>query len=294
MSEVLLEYRNFGNLGFGLGARRCYYDQLIQNGQDGQTASGADVQFVEALTENYLGLPGLGLGKPFENLKRLRERFPVVLHGVSLSIGGTDPFPKDYLDRWATLIEVIQPEWVSDHFTWGSVGGKSAHDLLPLPYTRAMIDHLVERIDFVQNYLKRNLVLENVSSYAEFSSNEMPEWEFIREVTRRTDCRLLLDVNNVFVSSFNHGFKAEQFIDAIPSDSVVQYHIAGHTDKGHYLIDTHDEPIRDAVVRLFQYTWKKIGPRAAMIERDNNFPEWTVLMDELRMLKNAVLKSRLT
>jgi uncharacterized protein (UPF0276 family) len=198
----------------------------------------------------------------------------VVCHGVSLGIGSSDPLNEAYLRSLATLIERIEPAWVSDHLCWGSLGGRYAHDLLPLPYTEEALAHVVERVEQVQDRLGRQLLLENVSSYVAYRDDEMPEWEFLSELAHRADCGILLDVNNVYVSAFNHGFSPEAYIDAIPAERIGQVHLAGHTDRGTYLFDSHIGPVPEPVWTLFRRLTERIGPVPTLIEWDENIPPY--------------------
>jgi uncharacterized protein len=267
----------FENLGFGLGLRSNHHDDILQ----GQHR----VQWFEAITENYLGLANIGPGPSFANLKKVREQYPVVLHGVSLSIGSTHPLDLDYLSSAKKLFSQIDPAWVSDHLCWTGVHGRNAHDLLPLPYTLEVADHVASRIHKVQEFWQRPLVIENVSSYVTFSESEMTESEFIKVIVEKTGCKLLLDVNNIYVSSRNHGFVASEFLANVPWSAIVQIHLAGHTDKGHVVIDTHDEPVRDEVWNLFRevlcYVHAKKLSASIMIERDDNIPPLAELIAEL-------------
>ncbi len=262
--------------GFGLGLRVDHYRDFVDGGPQ-------PVDWLEIISENYM-VPG---GKPLYFLDRIRADYPMVMHGVSLSIGSTDPLDRDYLRALRKLADRVDPGWISDHLCWTGVDHTNLHDLLPLPYTEAALDHLVPRIEQVQEVLGRELVLENVSSYITYSDDAMPEWEFIAELCRRTDCRLLLDVNNVYVSSVNHRFDAQRFIDAMPVERVVQIHLAGHEDHGELLIDTHDHPIRDEVYALYAYTLRRLGPVPTMIERDDNIPPLAVLLGELDRVREV-------
>jgi uncharacterized protein len=263
----------FRSLGFGLGLRGPHYADVV--------GSQHEVEWFEALTENYLGLPGHGPGPFLPQLLEVRKRFPVAFHGVSLSLGGQSPFDEQYLRSVDELIREVQPEWVSDHLCFTGVHGRNAHDLLPLPYTRQTINHLVSRIQRVQERWKRPLVLENVSSYVSFRESEMTEWEFVRAVVKEAGAFLLLDVNNVYVSSRNHGFPAERYFDDIPWDRVVQFHLAGHTDKGSIVIDTHDAPVRPEVWELYRKAAALAPHASTMIERDANIPPFRELESEL-------------
>jgi uncharacterized protein len=261
--------RRCKNLGFGLGLRTEHYHAILD--------TGPDVDWFEALSENYM----VDGGKPLHFLDRIRERYPLVLHGVSLSIGTTDPLDTDYLARLAALAHRVEPEWVSDHLCWTGLRGVNMHDLLPLPYTEEALDHVVGRVLQVQDALKRPLMLENVSSYVTYRHSTIPEWEFMAEVARRTDGDILLDVNNIYVSCFNHGWDAETYIAGVPPERVGQIHLAGHTNKGTYIIDTHDHPVIDPVWELYGKAVRRLGPVATMIERDDNIPPLEELVAEL-------------
>ena len=257
-------------LGFGLGLRPQHYRDIL----DGDPA----IDWFEFISENYM-IPG---GQPLRMLDQIAERYPLVQHGVSLSIASTAPFDEDYLDGLVALAKRVKPKWISDHLCWTGVHGVNLHDLLPIPYTREALDHVVSRIAHVQERLGRPLCLENVSTYVSFNESEMTEWDFISEMSRRTGCWLLFDVNNVFVSAYNHGYDAKAFLDGIPADRVVQFHLAGHSDMGTYIIDTHDAPVRQEVWDLFATALKRFGPVSTMIERDDNIPPLAELVDELR------------
>ncbi len=262
--------------GFGLGLRVEHYQALA-----GPLDPALRPQWLEIISENYL-VPG---GKPLHHLERLRRDYPVVMHGVSLSIGSCDPLDRDYLCALRGLAERIEPAWVSDHLCWGGVDHRRLHDLLPLPYTEASLRHLLPRIAEVQELLGRALVLENVSSYVRYAQDEMGEADFIAELLKRSGAQLLLDVNNVYVSSRNHGFDARAFIDAMPAERVCQIHLAGHEDQGELVIDTHDHPICDAVWQLYAYTLQRLGPVPTMIERDDHIPPLPELLQELDMAR---------
>ncbi len=259
----------FQNLGFGLGLRTTHYEEILE--------SQPRVDWFEALSENYM----VRGGKPLYYLERIRADYPVVLHGVSLSIGSTDPLDLEYLRALKTLADRIEPAWVSDHLCWTGMARQNIHDLLPLPYTPEAVDHVASRIARVQDFLQRPILIENVSSYVTFNQSEMTEWEFINELAERTDCLLLLDVNNVYVSGFNHGFDPHEFIDALPAERIQQIHLAGHSNCGSHIIDTHDAPIIDEVWKLYGYTIEALGPVATMIERDDHIPGLATLVSEL-------------
>lgn len=265
------------NLGFGLGLRTDHYDAIL--------ASRPRVDWFEALTENYL-VPG---GKPLRYLERIRAEYPVVLHGVSLSIGSTDALDRGYLKALRGLARRVEPAWVSDHLCWTGVAGRNLHDLLPLPYTEAALGHVASRVSEVQDYLGGRILLENVSSYVQFRDSEMSEWEFLAEVARRADCLVLLDVNNIHVSAFNHGFDARAFLEGMPVDRVRQIHLAGHSHCGTHIIDTHDAQVADPVWDLYADAVRRFGSVATMIERDDHIPPLAELMAELDYARQLAL-----
>lgn len=256
--------------GFGLGLRTEHYAAFESEAQ-------TRVDWLEIISENYM----VSGGAPLWHLDRIRRDFPVVMHGVSLNIGGTEPLRQDYLHDLKALVQRVQPGWVSDHLCWTGTQGVNMHDLLPLPYTEETLLHVCERIQRVQDFLGRRLVIENPSTYVAFSADQMREWEFVGEMLQRADCELLLDVNNVYVSSVNHGFDPKHYINAIPATRVRQIHLAGHETHDGYLIDTHDQPVCDAVWQLYAYTMQHCGSVPTMIERDDNIPALGVLLDEL-------------
>jgi uncharacterized protein (UPF0276 family) len=258
------------SLGFGLGVRPPHYEALL-----GERCGSVD--WLEAVTENYLGLGG----QPLRYLERLREHYPLVLHGVSLSIGSTDALNIHYLREVRALAQRCEAKWISDHLCWTGVDGLNLHDLLPMPFTADSLAHTVHRIEQAQEILGRRLLIENVSSYVAFEHDEMEEHEFLAELARRADCLLLLDVNNVYVSSVNHGFDPFAYLDALPVDRVQQIHLAGHSRRGKYLIDTHDAPVPEPVWDLYAHALRRIGPIATMIERDDNIPALDELLTEL-------------
>jgi uncharacterized protein (UPF0276 family) len=211
----------------------------------------------------------------------VRERYPLVMHGVSLSIGSTAPLNTDYLKQLKKLAARIEPEWISDHLCWTGVHGVNLHDLMPLPYTEEAVKHLVQRIQQVQDLLGRRMLFENVSSYVSYSTSEMTEWQFISLLAAEADCDLLLDINNVYVSSVNHGFDPIKFLQGVPANRVRQFHLAGHQNHGTHIIDTHDEPVVDAVWELYKFARQHFGDVATMIERDDNIPSLAELVSEL-------------
>jgi len=257
------------SLGFGLGLRVDHYEAIL--------ADNPPVDWFEALTENYL-VPG---GKPLDYLMRIRERYPMVLHGVSLSIGSTQTLDRNYLAQLKALAARVEPHWISDHLCWTGIAGRNMHDLLPLPYTEEALSNVVERVRVVQDVLGRRLLLENVSSYVTYRDSQVTEWEFLREIAQRADCLLLLDVNNIYVSSVNHEFNPLDYLNAIPVDRVQQIHLAGHENHGDYLIDTHDHPVPDPVWELYDAAVRRFGSVSTMIERDANIPPLEELCSEL-------------
>lgn len=259
--------------GFGLGMRAEHYLDLDQD--------GVAVDWLEIISENFM----VGGGRPLWWLDRLRARYPMVMHGVSLSIGGTDPLNERYLDELAALAERVEPAWISDHLCWTGVEGVNLHDLLPLPYTDEALAHVADRIGRVQDRLRRPLVIENVSSYMNFAVSDLSEAEFLAALVARSGCELLLDVNNVYVSAFNHGFDALGFLDALPRHAIRQIHMAGHSHMGSHIIDTHDAPIADEVFALYAEAIRRFGPVPSMIERDADIPPLPELLSELDRLR---------
>jgi uncharacterized protein len=259
--------------GFGLGLRTPHYEAVLNEPHA--------IDWLEIITENYL-VPG---GKPLDYLERIRERFPMVMHGVSLSIGSTDPIDTDYLAGVRALAARIEPHWISDHLCWTGIDGRNLHDLLPLPYTEEALALVVARVGQIQDALGGQILLENVSSYLAFHESDMSEWEFLREVAARADCAILLDINNIYVSSVNHGFDALTYLQAIPTDRVRQFHLAGHSDLGGHLIDTHDHPIVEPVWNLYRAAVARFGAVPTMIERDDNIPALSELVAELQIAR---------
>ena len=268
-------------LGFGLGLRVDHYEALLEE--------PGNVEWLEIVSENYL-VPG---GRPLRWLERFRERFPLVMHGVSLSIGGTDPLDLAYLDQLAALARHVQPAWISDHLCWTGVDGVNLHDLMPLPYTEEALGHVADRVRRVQDRLGQRILLENVSSYISFAQSQLTEWEFLAAVAERADCLILLDINNVHVSAHNHGFSALDYLDGLPASRVQQFHLAGHEQGNALLIDTHDAPVADAVWRLYVEAVRRFGHVSTMIERDDHIPPLDSLraeLDHARALANALWK----
>jgi uncharacterized protein (UPF0276 family) len=258
-----------GAPAFGLGLRHQHYQQIAD--------TPGKVDWFEALSENYM-VPG---GRPLYWLDRLRHDYPMVLHGVSLSIGAVDPLDMDYLAALKALACRIEPRWISDHLCFTGHAGVNLHDLLPLPYTEEALVHVVERVQRVQDVLGRRILLENVSSYVQYAESQLSEWAFLAAIADRADCDILLDVNNIHVSSFNHAFEPRVYLAAIPPARVKQIHLAGHLHCGTHIIDTHDHPVVDDVWRLYADAIRRFGMIPTMIERDDDIPPYTDLLAEL-------------
>jgi len=255
-------------LGHGVGLRPKHFPQLW----DGT----ARVDWFEAISENYM----VAGGRPLAALERARAAAPIVLHGVSLSIGSTDRLDEAYLAALRALVRRVEPAWVSDHLCWSGVGGLYAHDLLPLPYTEEALAHVVRRVVAVQERLGRQILIENVSSYLTYTHSTLAEWEFLSAVAERADCGLLLDVNNVYVSAINHGFSTNAYLAGLPADRVGQIHLAGHTDMGTYLFDTHDGPVIEPVWDLYRQALRRFGRVSTLVEWDDRIPELDVVCAE--------------
>ncbi len=258
----------FPFLGFGVGMRTKHYSEILD--------VWPAVDWFEVISENFM-VPG---GRPLHNLENVRAHYPIVLHGVSLSIGSTDPLRHDYLQQLKALAQRFEPAWISDHLCWTGVGGHNLHDLLPLPYTEEAVAHVAERVQQVQDVLGRRILLENVSTYVEFQHSVMPEWEFLTAIVERADCGILLDINNIFVSAFNHGFSATEYVQAVPPARVHQFHLAGHADRGTFLHDTHDHPIADPVWELYAQAVQRFGRISTLIEWDDHIPPFATLQAE--------------
>ncbi|MEO5578085.1 MAG: DUF692 domain-containing protein [Sphingomicrobium sp.] len=268
--------------GFGLGLRRPHYADYL--------ARDVPVDFVEIISENFM-VEG---GRPLATLDAIRERYPVAMHGVSMSIGSTAGLDRAYLQRLKTLADRARPLWVSDHLCWTGVGDHNTHDLLPLPYSEEALDTVCANIAVAQDALERPMLFENPSSYVQFADAGLTEWVFLSEMCRRTGCYLLLDVNNIFVSSRNHGFDAATYLDAIPADRVRQIHLAGHSQSETMLIDTHDHPVAPDVWSLYEAAGRRFGSVATMIERDDDIPPLDELLQELDIARQraSVVLSR--
>lgn len=270
-------------LGYGLGLRSHYYTEILEQ--------RPPVDWFEILSENYL----VDGGKALYYLDAIGEHYPLVMHGVSLSIGGPHALDMDYLQGLKRLAERVQPAWISDHLCWSRGSAHQLHDLLPLPYTEESLQHVAARVRQVQDVLERPLVLENVSSYLRSAFDQFSEWEFLARLTELSGCELLLDVNNVYVSARNHDFDPWRFIGGLPKQRIRQLHLAGHSDYGDCVIDTHDQPISDPVWQLYQRTLQHLGAVSTLIERDDNYPPLSELLGELnraRALARTTLAGR--
>ncbi len=262
------------SLGFGLGLRKEHYTSILE--------SSPEVDWFEILTENYL-VPG---GRPLYFLDKISERYPVVMHGVSMSLGSHDPLDMKYLSQVKELAERTQAKWISDHMCFTGVDGVNAHDLLPLPYTEEAIKHISNKIKQAQDYLGRQILVENASTYITYKQSAMTEWEFTMAVAEESDSLVLLDVNNIYVSSVNHGFDPIEYLDGISPDRVQQHHLAGHSQYDGYIIDTHDNDVVQDVWDLYAEAVKRFGDVSVMIERDDNIPELPEVLAELQMARD--------
>ena len=257
-------------LGFGLGLRTEHYEDVLR-------LKPRQIDWFEILSENYM----VDGGKPLYYLDSIRQDYPMVMHGVSMSLGSTDPLNYEYLKNLKALIHRVEPMWISDHLCWTGVDQKNMHDLLPLPYTEAAVNHLADRIAEAQDFLGRQMLIENLSSYVTYCDDVMSEWEFISAIAEKADCNILLDINNIYVSSYNHHYDPIEYLEGVPAERVWQHHIAGHMNNGNLIIDTHDADITDPVWSLYEETAKRMGPVSTMIERDGNIPPLEQLIDEL-------------
>jgi len=267
------------SLGFGLGLRKEHYTTILE--------TSPQVDWFEVLTENYL-VPG---GKPLYFLDQIAERYPVVMHGVSMSLGSSDPLDMDYMQQVKDLAERTGARWVSDHMCFTGVDGINAHDLLPLPYTDEAIRHVASKIEQAQDFLGRQILVENASTYITYKQSAMTEWDFTTAVAEESDSLILLDINNIYVSAYNHGFDALEYLDGIPAERVQQHHIAGHSQYDGYIIDTHDHDVVDGVWDLYAEAIKRYGQVSVMIERDDNIPELPELLAELQIARDIYAKT---
>ena len=270
------------NLGLGLGLRSQHFNHIIDN--------SPNVDWFEVISENFMD----SYGRPRHILKQVAEKYPVVMHGVSLSIGSSDDLDFDYLKNLKSLAKEINPVWISDHLCWTGVLTVNSHDLLPVPLNEESLKHVCQRIDVVQDYLERPLILENPSTYLSFEQSTMPEWEFLKHMADETNCGLLLDVNNVYVSAFNNDFDAKEYIENIPHDRIVQMHLAGHEHCGDYIVDTHDRPVTNPVWELFRLAWQKTNGVSTLLEWDGNIPPFEVYHAEMLKAKNFMSDSKIS
>ena len=264
----------YPDLGFGIGLRSVHYEHILEN--------NPKIDWFEILSENYMDTGG----RPLWILDRVAERYPVVLHGVSLSVGSVDPIDFDYLRKLKELAKRINARWVSDHLCWTGVSGMNTHDLLPMPYTDESLKHTIQRVKTIQDFLERPIGLENASTYLEFSASNWAESDFIARLAEEADCGILLDVNNVYVSSYNHGFDPKKYIDKIPADRVIQHHLAGHTNKGTHILDTHSDYVIDTVWELYRYTYRRLGPISTLLEWDASIPSFEIVHAEALKAKH--------
>ncbi|MGH9339778.1 MAG: MNIO family bufferin maturase [Acidobacteriota bacterium] len=269
----------YPNLGLGVGLRTVHFDHILRN--------RPDVDWFEIISENFMD----SKGRPRYVLSQLAEQYAIVMHGVSLSIGSTDPLNFTYLGKLKKLAHEIDACWISDHLCWTGVAGRNTHDLLPIPFHERSLKHVVERVRIVQDFLERSLVLENPSSYVTFQDSTMDEWEFITRVAEEADCGLLLDVNNVYVSSFNHDMDPVKFLASLPHERVVQFHLAGHSDYTTHLIDTHDNYVIDRVWELYRLAHRLTGGVSTMLEWDAKIPPFEVVHQEVLKAKRYAVES---
>jgi uncharacterized protein (UPF0276 family) len=264
------------HLGYGLGLRSVHYPHILEH--------TPDVDWFEIISENYMD----SRGRPRYVLDQIAERYPIVMHGVSLSIGSSDPLDRDYLHKLKALADGVKAKWVSDHVCWTGIAGLNTHDLLPMPYHESSLRHVVKRIRTVQDILERPLVLENPSSYVGFTGSTMPEWEFLTRMCEQSGCELLVDVNNVYVSSVNHDFDPEEFLRSIPCDRVRQFHLAGHLHCGTHIIDTHDDHVVDPVWSLYRLAHELTGGAATLLEWDAKIPAFPVVHAEVLKAREVI------
>lgn len=266
--------KDIPRLGIGLGLRIPHYQEIL--------TTKPSVDWFEIISENFM----VDGGKPLENLEKFLETYTIVQHGVSLAIGSPTPLDFNYLKKLKALTKITKTPWLSDHLCWGQTPGGHYHDLLPLPYTEEVADYVAERARIIQDYLEIPFALENLSSYVSYQIDEMPEWEFYTRIAEKADIFFMLDVNNIYVSSRNHGFDPQEYVNNIPLDRVLQIHIAGHNDKGEYVLDTHDHPVRDEVWQLYADVWPRTGGVSTLLEWDSKIPPFQETWKEAQKAKN--------
>lgn len=264
---------NLPNLGLGVGLRTTHYNHILEN--------NPPLDWFEIISENYLDIGG----RPMYVLDQIAERYPIVMHGVSMSIGSTDPLDIDYLQKLKALADRVKAVWLSDHLCWTGVLGQNLHDLFPMVYNEEALKHTISRAKMVAEILERPLVLENPSAYIEFTNSTITEWDFLAQLAQEADCGILLDVNNIYVSSFNHSFDPRDYVDAIPAERIVQYHLAGHTNNGTHILDTHSDHVIDEVWQLYQRSHSLTGGRATLLEWDDQIPDFETLFAEVQKAK---------
>jgi len=268
-------FNGFTDYGIGIGLRAAHYSQILKQ--------HPDVGWFEIISENYM----IDGGRPLAILDEILARYRVVQHGVSLYFGSVEPLNREHLKRLKGLVRRTKTPWISDHLCWGSVDGRYTHDLLPLPYTKEAVRVTAQKIREATDFLEVPIAVENLSSYAEFKHSEMTEWEFLSEVCEQADCGILLDINNIYVSSRNHGFDPYVYLNHVPIERVAQFHIAGHSDLGNHLLDTHDHPVSDPVWRLYASAIKRVGPTATLLEWDDKLPSLDRLLAEAQKATRA-------
>lgn len=262
--------KTYPYIGFGLGLRAVHYDEIL-------TTRPKSVDWFEIISENFID----SHSGYWDFLADLRRDYLIVMHGVSLNIGSKDPLNYEYLNKLKKLAEFLNPPWFSDHLCWTGINNKNTHDLLPVPYTKEMLYHISERVKQVQDTVGLPFIIENPSTYLEFNDSTIPEWGFMAELSQNSGCGILLDVNNVYVNCFNHGYDGKKYIDAIPSEKIAQIHLAGHHNYGTHIIDTHDNYVLSEVWDLYSYTIKNKGIKTTMVEWDDNIPEFPILLEEI-------------
>jgi uncharacterized protein len=279
----IMKRSDFPYLGCGIGLRRQHYAEVIER--------RPTVDWLEVISENFM-VEG---GRPLAVLDAVGEHYPLVMHGVSMSLGSADPLNRGYLRELRALARRVEPAWISDHLCWTGVGGRNLHDLLPLPFTESTLDYVARRIRLVQDYLEYPVLVENVSSYLSYRESAMSEWEFLARVAEKADTGVLLDINNVYVNAFNHHFDADLYLAAIPVERVGQFHLAGHSNFGTHLLDTHDHPIADQVWALYERAIRRFGKVSTLIEWDDNIPaldELVKIADRARQINEKIVSAR--